>query len=131
MFSLHHRRHRWLPTFSFVALCLAFVFGAGASCARDASTRDRSQVQITKLPREAQSTLRLIKSNGPFPYQRDGSIFGNFEGRLPKKPRGYYKEYTVPTPGARDRGARRIIAGRDGEYFYTNDHYSTFRRIVE
>jgi ribonuclease T1 len=73
----------------------------------------------------------LIKQGGPFPHKRDGVVFGNRERRLPYGPRGYYREYTVPTPGARDRGARRIVAGTRGEYYYTDDHYNTFRRIRE
>ena len=85
----------------------------------------------TELSREAHKTLSLIKKDGPFPYHRDGATFGNFERRLPQKERGYYKEYTVPTPGARDRGARRIVAGRKGEFYFTDDHYQTFRRILE
>ena len=88
-------------------------------------------VSITDLPKEVRSTLASIKKGGPFPYQRDGIVFGNFEKRLPSKERGYYKEYTVPTPGAATRGARRIIAGRRGDYYYTDDHYKTFRRIRE
>lgn len=73
----------------------------------------------------------LIKQGGPFPYKRDGVVFSNRERRLPSRPSGYYREYTVPTPGARDRGARRIVAGTEGEYYYTDDHYNTFRRIRE
>jgi guanyl-specific ribonuclease Sa len=70
-------------------------------------------VALAELPPEAQQTLRLIKQGGPFPYpHKDGSVFGNFEKRLPLQPRGYYREYTVPTPGRRDRGPRRIVAGR-------------------
>ena len=87
------------------------------------------EVESATLPREARDTLELIRSGGPFPYQKDGSVFGNRESVLPKRERGYYREYTVRTPGARDRGARRIIAGRGGEYYYTDDHYRTFRRI--
>ena len=83
------------------------------------------------LPREAQATLALIKAGGPFPYRQDGRTFGNREGLLPKRDRGYYREYTVTTPGAKDRGARRIVGGQDGEYYYTDDHYRTFRRIRE
>lgn len=75
------------------------------------------------------ATLRLIDAGGPFPFSRDGIVFGNFEGRLPQMRRGYYHEYTVPTPGARTRGARRIIAGDRGERYYTRDHYRTFVRI--
>jgi ribonuclease T1 len=82
------------------------------------------------LPPEARQTLELIQAGGPFPYTRDGVVFGNREGELPKQPRGYYREYTVKTPGARDRGARRIIVGRGGERYYTDDHYRTFRRII-
>jgi ribonuclease T1 len=89
------------------------------------------EVKLADLPTEAQDTLRLIKKGGPFPYQRDGIVFGNFERQLPIKQRGYYHEYTVPTPRSRDRGARRIIAGRSAEYYYTDDHYKTFRRIRE
>ena len=97
-------------------------------------------VQLGKLPHEARVTLALIKRGGPFPYPRkDGSTFGNFEKRLPEQPRGYYREYTVPTPGSRDRGARRIVAGSgrmgnvatSGEYYYSHDHYRSFRRIQE
>lgn len=83
-----------------------------------------------QLPPEARETLALIRAGGPFPYARDGAVFGNREARLPKQPRGYYREYTVRTPGARDRGARRIVAGRAGEYYYTADHYRSFRRII-
>jgi ribonuclease T1 len=91
------------------------------------------------LPVEAQRTLELIRRGGPFPYRKDGSTFQNRERRLPDRPRGYYREYTVPTPGSPDRGARRIVAGAgeagdvrtSGEYWYTADHYGSFRRIVE
>jgi ribonuclease T1 len=89
------------------------------------------EVKLADLPREAQDTVRLIKKGGPFPYQKDGIVFGNFERQLPIKQRGYYHEYTVPTPRSRDRGARRIVAGRSAEYYYTDDHYKTFRRIRE
>lgn len=83
------------------------------------------------LPPEAQETLSLIDDGGPFPYpDKDGSTFGNFEGLLPAHDRGYYAEYTVPTPGSRDRGARRIIAGDGGELYWTADHYESFARIL-
>ena len=87
------------------------------------------EIAIEELPREARSTLQLIEKGGPFPYQRDGAVFGNFERRLPIKKRGYYREFTVPTPGRRDRGARRIVAGENGECYYTEDHYRTFHKI--
>lgn len=90
-----------------------------------------SNVAISRLPPEARQTIQAIRNGGPFPYRQDGTIFNNREGRLPYKPRGYYREYTVPTPGAKDRGARRIIAGSGGELYYTDDHYNTFRLIKE
>jgi ribonuclease T1 len=88
-------------------------------------------IALAELPPEARATLALIRQRGPFPYQRDGVVFGNFERRLPIRERGYYREYTVPTPGLSHRGARRIVAGRQGELYYTADHYRSFRRIVE
>lgn len=89
------------------------------------------EVRVADLPAEARQTLGLIRSGGPFPYARDGAAFGNREGQLPKRRRGYYHEYTVQTPGARDRGARRIVAGEAGELYYTDDHYRSFKRILE
>lgn len=93
------------------------------------------EIALDKLPVEAQQTLRLIRAGGPFPYARDGIAFGNYEKRLPVQSRGYYREYTVPTPGVQNRGARRIIAGnpqgRAPEYYYTQDHYKSFARIRE
>jgi len=88
-------------------------------------------VALNELPAEARDTLRAIKQGGPFAYQRDGVVFKNYERRLPKKPRGYYREYTVKTLGARNRGVRRIIRGEASEYYYTADHYQTFKRILE
>ena len=90
-----------------------------------------AEIPVARLPKEARDTLALIKKGGPFPYAKDGAVFGNREARLPKRNRGYYHEYTVKTPGERTRGARRIIAGRAAEYWYTDDHYVTFRRIRE
>lgn len=86
-------------------------------------------VAAADLPREARQTLALIKEGGPFPYDRDGIVFGNYEKRLPLHSRGYYREYTVKSPWRRDRGPRRIIAGREDEFYYTDDHYRSFRRI--
>ncbi|MGE0559900.1 MAG: ribonuclease domain-containing protein [Burkholderiales bacterium] len=112
----------------------------------------RGEIRVQQLPTEAQHTLELIRRNGPYPYRRDGSTFGNYEKRLPVARRGYYSEYTVKTPGLNHRGARRIVVGcerrppvtpspsgvpglahcRDGgEAYYTADHYNSFRRIVE
>ncbi|MGE5470155.1 MAG: ribonuclease domain-containing protein [Bacteroidota bacterium] len=103
----------------------AFAFSFGPD------HRAADSVAVAELPYEAQQTLTLIRTGGPFPYARDGVVFGNYEKRLPRHPRGYYLEYTVRTPGQHDRGPRRIIAGERGEYFYTDDHYRTFRRIRE
>ncbi|MGB8020726.1 MAG: ribonuclease domain-containing protein [Candidatus Nanopelagicales bacterium] len=87
-------------------------------------------VPVAELPPEAVDTLELIADGGPFPYEQDGSTFGNREGMLPRQPQGFYAEYTVITPGEDDRGARRIVAGDDGSRFYTSDHYSSFREVV-
>jgi ribonuclease T1 len=103
-----------------VALLLAFATAAWAG-----------DIAVAELPPEARATLALIKAGGPFPYAQDGRNFQNREKLLPLRGRGYYREYTVRTPGARDRGARRIVAGRDGEFYYTADHYRSFRRIRE
>lgn len=86
-------------------------------------------VDEADLPPEAWDTLQLIDDGGPFPYDEDDGTFGNFEGILPSEPRGYYREYTVDTPGLSHRGARRIIAGDGGELYYTQDHYASFERI--
>jgi len=88
-------------------------------------------VRQTELPVEAQDTLRLIKQNGPFPFPRDGVIFSNRERQLPAQRHGYYHEYTVKTPGARNRGARRIVCGVVPECYYSDDHYQSFRRIKD
>jgi ribonuclease T1 len=83
-----------------------------------------------ELPAEGRSTLAQIDQGGPFPFpDKDGSTFGNFEGLVPDHPRGYYHEYTVVTPGSPDRGARRIITGASGEFYWTVDHYNSFERI--
>jgi ribonuclease T1 len=89
------------------------------------------EVRESALPAEGRSTLALIRAGGPFRYSQDNQAFGNFERILPRKDRGYYREYTVPTPGESDRGARRIVAGNGGEKYYTDDHYETFRFIAE
>jgi ribonuclease T1 len=122
-------------------LIAALAFGASACAREEAPSTDRAaplaEVAVNALPEQARQTLALIRQGGPYPYRKDGTVFGNREGRLPRQPRGYYTEYTVPTPGSRDRGARRIVAGKgaagdpaaSGEYYYTDDHYRTFRRI--
>lgn len=112
---------------------------AGSAFARTPQAPAADYIAFSDLPHEARETLALIKRGGPLPYRKDGSVFGNFEHHLPARPRGYYREYTVPTPGARNRGARRIVAGRggaddvrtSGEYYYTDNHYRSFRKIRE
>lgn len=86
-------------------------------------------IAASELPREGRETLRLIHRGGPFPYDRDGITFQNRERILPAQPRGYYAEYTVPTPGESDRGARRLVAGDDGDVYFTDDHYRSFRQV--
>jgi ribonuclease T1 len=89
------------------------------------------EIKAAVLPPEARETIAVIKKGGPYPYERDGVVFGNREKILPRRERGWYREYTVRTPGERSRGARRIIAGRDGTLYYTDDHYRSFKRILE
>jgi ribonuclease T1 len=109
-------------------LCLSLPVSArgqapGAPAAQEISTAE--------LPREARDTIALIRKGGPFPHERDGMPFGNFEKILPQQARGYYREYTVRTPGVNSRGARRIVSGKASELYYTDDHYQSFRRIKE
>lgn len=98
------------------------------------STTTLGAIEVVKLPREAQATLQLIRAGGPFPYAKDGTVFRNFERRLPEQARDYYREYTVKMPRVRSRGARRIICGGPphyvGDCYYTDDHYASFKRIV-
>ena len=117
---------------------IALVFsGAVLAKGQNVSVNDAEigEVMVGTLPPEARQTLTLIKQGGPYPYAKDGVVFGNYEKVLPRQKRGYYHEFTVKTPNARNRGARRIISGGDpqtsGEYYYTKDHYQTFQRIRE
>ncbi|WP_067486547.1 ribonuclease domain-containing protein [Actinomadura hibisca] len=101
--------------------------GPGAT----ASQGSIGEIPESRLPAEARETLRLIEAGGPFPYRQDGTYFRNREGLLPQRKLGYYREYTVPTPGAKTRGARRIIGGESGERYYTADHYRSYARVTE
>jgi ribonuclease T1 len=126
------------PLVALVALVVALAVGYAVRTVSShddhphpsVSARTSATVALSQLPPEAAQTVALIKSGGPFPYpDNDGVVFHNNERRLPAEPDGYYREYTVPTPGSDDRGARRIITGRDGRYWYTGDHYETFEQV--
>jgi guanyl-specific ribonuclease Sa len=133
---------RWLRILILAAIA-AVAFQAAWRGDRAANTADHEATAVATggsgvdsqapawLPPEALETLALIEARGPFPYDRDGTVFQNRERRLPERPRGHYREYTVPTPGSPDRGARRIVTGGEppDEFYYTDDHYRTFRRI--
>ncbi len=137
---------RWWLLFGLL-LCLPF---AQARSHHSHATAEVSSIDVAELPAEARDTLQLIKHGGPFPYPRDGIVFGNYEHILPQQSRGYYHEYTVKTPGVRHRGARRIVCGTAPargrpmgspplrgdpfalpECYYSDDHYQTFKRIKE
>ncbi|MEW2138137.1 ribonuclease domain-containing protein [Streptomyces sp. NPDC005409] len=135
-------------------LCVALVGAAGcggtdpapaasAGASASASGRVRAEpsaapgwakgfatVRADALPQQARDVLALIDKGGPYPYRQDGTVFGNFEKVLPRQKRGYYHEFTVRTPEERDRGARRIVTGEGGEFFYTDDHYETFKAVL-
>ena len=96
----------------------------------DPSSSGLATIEVADLPAEAIDTLSTIEVGGPYPYRQDDGVFQNREGLLPDQPVGYYREYTVDTPGSPDRGARRIVTGSAGERFYTDDHYASFREIV-
>ena len=129
--SLAHKRRIWC----WLALSGMLMYLPLAAQARSHHSHNDNvtlaSVNVAELPPEARSTLQLIRQGGPFPYSRDGVVFGNFEKSLPQQPRNYYHEYTVKTPGAHNRGARRIVCGAPVECYYSGDHYRTFRRIRE
>jgi len=130
-----HPSARWLRRglWAFVLFVLAHAVAVPVQARGTSPPEDPGipAVPLAQLPAEARHTLELIRKGGPYPHQRDGIAFGNFERELPLRSRGYYREYTVPTPGLNHRGARRIIAGRNGEFYYTDDHYRSFKRIRE
>lgn len=101
----------------------------GGTPDRPARHTGTATVPLADLPVQARETVRLIDRGGPYPYVEDGDTFGNREGLLPDHANGYYREFTVRTPGSSDRGARRIVAGRLGDLWWTDDHYGSFRRI--
>lgn len=118
-----------------LALAIASCVVAGSGVHAKGTEAEQASVPLASLPPQAQETARLIRSGGPFPYAKDGTVFGNRERLLPSKRRGFYREYTVKTPGARNRGARRIVCGGEPPTepeacYYTADHYASFARIA-
>lgn len=116
----------------FSSACLALLM-MSLAWMQTARAQAINEIGLSSLPSEARQVLTAIRQNGPFAYEKDGSTFGNYERRLPIKPRGYYQEYTVPTPGLHHRGARRIVTGGQPPqfFYYTDDHYDSFRQIRE
>lgn len=130
--STIHKSQRWMGILS-VAVASWLV---GATAHARGPEPGIGVVALSTLPAEAQQVQRLILTGGPFKYDKDGTVFGNRERLLPRKARGYYREYTVPTPRARNRGARRIVCGgvpptQPEACYYTADHYMSFQRIVQ
>ena len=126
-------RQRWLTVLMGIVwmVCTVLVHAKSPN-----ETAGLATVLLTELPREAQETYRAIRKGGPFPYEKDGTVFGNRERLLPREDRGFYREYTVRTPGERTRGARRIVCGgpvptEPKACYYTQDHYASFRTMVD
>ena len=124
--------------FALTSVLLAAAMSGPLAQARTQADRPHggsAVIHVAELPREGRATYELIRQGGPFPYGKDGTVFGNRERLLPQAKRGFYREYTVPTPGSRDRGARRIVCGGPSRTphacYYTADHYASFRMIVE
>ncbi|WP_329740590.1 ribonuclease domain-containing protein [Dyella sp. A6] len=136
------RMHKPLSLLGLALVALALLWQRHAATPRPADVQVYSATRASPtagnrnlpsyLPPQAVETLALIANDGPFPHHQDGVVFGNYESLLPKEPRGYYHEYTVETPGAHNRGARRIITGGTPPvvYYYTDDHYRSFRRFT-
>jgi ribonuclease T1 len=123
--------------FKYLSVCFAMTLllaAMPAAAQREAAPQRipiaLADISVNALPSEARETLKLIEQGGPYPFDRDGIVFGNFEKRLPIQERGYYNEFTVKTPDVKHRGARRIVTGKGGEKYYSDDHYKTFKRVV-
>jgi ribonuclease T1 len=134
---VQRRLARLLDVFAGLCLGVALMLTSMPSSALSVTSESTAYLEIkfAALPIEAQKTITLIRSGGPFPYPKDGVVFGNREKNLPRQKRGYYSEYTVKTPGERSRGARRIVVGGEPrsslELYYSDDHYQSFKRIRE
>lgn len=134
---MHRLRSRrpWAVRAALIALCALALAGAIADVAAREVLAERNAVAVGELPREARDVLDRIRTGGSFRFERDGVVFGNREHSLPSRKRGYYHEYTVATPGVRTRGARRVVCGgprtAPDMCYYSDDHYATFRRILE
>lgn len=118
-----------------LGLALVLAVGLAGAVVAHRTGHDVGEVALTSLPEQARQTEQLIRSGGPFRHAKDGTVFGNRERLLPQESRGFYREYTVDTPGARNRGARRIVCGgrqvtAPEACYYTADHYASFKRIV-
>ncbi|MFN8954204.1 MAG: ribonuclease domain-containing protein [Burkholderiales bacterium] len=124
---------------SWFAMLMGFILIACTTMVRAQSPQQMTSlatIRLSEMPREAQDTYLAIRKGGPFPYEKDGTVFGNRERLLPRHERGFYREYTVRTPGVRHRGARRIVCGgqlptNPKACYYTQDHYASFRLMVE
>lgn len=124
---------RWITVFVGVMLIICTIL---VQVNQAADARALPTLLVTELPLEGQETYQLIRKGGPFPYEKDGTVFGNRERILPREMRGFYREYTVRTPGVKHRGARRIVCGgqiprNPQTCYYTHDHYASFRVIVD
>lgn len=119
------------PLLALIVLLAAVGIGYGVRALNSTHDGQLRTVSLRSLPRQAAATVQRIERGGPFPYPaNDGVVFHNYEHLLPAEPDGYYHEYTVPTPGSPDRGARRIVTGANGAFYYTPDHYDTFERVA-
>jgi len=126
---------KFVLTSLFLAALMSVPLAQARSRSDGLAVSSSAVVRVAELPRQGYETYELIRHGGPFPHDKDGSVFGNRERQLPAEKRGFYREYTVATPGSRDRGARRIVCGGPARTpqacYYTADHYASFRMIVE
>ncbi len=130
------KNHGWQSWFTVIVGVILMVCTVLVQARTATEVATSPTMLVADLPREGQATYQLIRQGGPFPYEKDGVVFGNRERQLPRHERGYYREYTVKTPGSRDRGARRIVCGgqeprNPRACYYTQDHYASFREIVD